>query len=88
MSQFVEDLHEALSGVLRSHGAGLLSRAVLLVEVFDEDSGELGMFVETSPQDMPAWDRAGMVSYASLDLAGHLTASRLQADDGDDREGE
>ncbi|WP_406200054.1 hypothetical protein OH807_18475 [Kitasatospora sp. NBC_01560] len=76
-SQFVADLHEAVAGVLRVHGAGLLSRAVLLVEVFDEATGEIGLFVETSPSDMSAWDREGMVRYAALDLAGAITASRV-----------
>ncbi|MEV4557199.1 hypothetical protein AB0K51_09390 [Kitasatospora sp. NPDC049285] len=79
MTQFVKDLHDAVAGVLRSHGVGMISRAVFLIEVLDEEDGGLGLFVETSPHDMSPWDREGMVRYASLDLAGNLTASRVVA---------
>ncbi|GAA1161959.1 hypothetical protein F4556_005053 [Kitasatospora gansuensis] len=88
MSQLTDDIHQAVAGALRAHGAGLLSRMVLVLEVVDEESGELGLYTEASPADMPAWDRAGLIRYASLDLAGQITACRV-ADSGDaDGEGE
>ncbi|MFF0409699.1 hypothetical protein ACFYUY_04600 [Kitasatospora sp. NPDC004745] len=78
MSQLIDDIHQAIGGVLRAHGAGLLSRAVLVLEVVDEDTGELGLFMEVSPPDMPVWDRAGMLRYCDLDLAGQITANRIE----------
>ncbi|MCX4749234.1 hypothetical protein OG455_27640 [Kitasatospora sp. NBC_01287] len=88
MSQLTDDVHQAIAEVLRCHGAGLLSRAVLVLEVVDEDSGELGLYVEASPSDMPMWDRAGLLRYADLDLAGQVTACRIGEaaldDDGDE----
>ncbi|KDN85659.1 hypothetical protein [Kitasatospora cheerisanensis] len=77
MSQLTDDIHQAVAGVLRAHGAGLLSRALLVLEVVDEVTGELGLYVEASPADMPAWDRAGLLHYAGLDLAGQITACRV-----------
>nr|BFD90921.1 hypothetical protein KitaXyl93_22810 [Kitasatospora sp. Xyl93] len=81
-----DDIHRAVAGVLRAQGAGLLSRAVFLLEVVNEESGELGLYLETSPVDMPVWDRAGMLRYADLDLAGQITACRLGDDAGEDEE--
>ncbi|MFD7639578.1 hypothetical protein ACFV4P_02900 [Kitasatospora sp. NPDC059795] len=77
MSQLTDDVHQAVAGVLHAHGAGLLSRAVLVLEVVEEQSGELGLYVEASPADMPMWDRAGLLRYAELDLAGQVTACRI-----------
>ncbi|MFC8449489.1 hypothetical protein [Kitasatospora sp. NPDC057223] len=77
MSQLADDVHQAVADVLRAHGAGLLSRAVLVLEVVDVESGELGLYVEASPTDMPMWDRAGLLRYADLDLAGQITACRI-----------
>ncbi|MFF8769067.1 hypothetical protein [Kitasatospora sp. NPDC015120] len=90
MSQLTDDIHQAVAGALRAHGAGLLSRMVLVLEVVDEDTGELGLYTEASPADMPAWDRAGLIRYADLDLAGQITASRVaDAEAGNnDEEGE
>ncbi|MEU8919512.1 hypothetical protein AB0D10_01075 [Kitasatospora sp. NPDC048545] len=79
MSQLTDDMHQAVAEVLRAHGAGLLSRALLVLEVVDEVSGELGLYVEASPADMPMWDRAGLLRYADLDLAGQVTACRIDA---------
>lgn len=88
MSQLTDDIHQAVAGALRTHGAGLLSRMVLVLEVVDEETGELGLYTEASPADMPAWDRAGLIRYADLDLTGQITACRV-ADSGDaDGEGE
>ncbi len=81
MSQLTDDIHEAVARVLQAHGAGLLSRAVLVIEVLDEQDGQLGLYVEASPADMPAWDRAGMIRYADMDLAGRITADRIATDD-------
>ncbi|MEU5383222.1 hypothetical protein [Kitasatospora cineracea] len=77
MSGLTDDVHQAVAEVLRTHGAGLLSRALLVLEVVDEASGELGLYVEASPTDMPMWDRAGLLRYADLDLAGQITVCRL-----------
>nr|BEK65695.1 hypothetical protein KPHV_29220 [Kitasatospora purpeofusca] len=85
MSRLTDDIHQAVAGVLRVHGAGLLSRALLVLEVVDEETGELGLYVEASPADMPMWDRAGLLRYADLDLAGQVTACRIgDADTGED----
>ncbi|MFJ4791740.1 hypothetical protein [Kitasatospora purpeofusca] len=86
MNQLTDDLHKAISGTLRAHGAGLLSRAVLVLEVVDEETGELGLYVEASPADMPAWDRSGLIGYASLDLAGQITACRIEDPGADEEE--
>ncbi len=86
MSQLTDDIHDAVARVLRAHGAGLLSRAVLIIEVLDEEDGGLGLYVEASPDAMPAWDRAGMIQYASMDLSGKITAARIEASE--DEEGE
>ncbi|MFJ8430421.1 hypothetical protein ACIQ9P_03855 [Kitasatospora sp. NPDC094019] len=77
MSRLTDDIHQAVAGVLRAHGAGLLSRALLVLEAVDEETGELGLYVEASPADMPMWDRAGLLRYADLDLAGQVTACRI-----------
>ncbi|MFD4394360.1 hypothetical protein [Kitasatospora sp. NPDC058478] len=86
MSQLTDDIHQAVAGVLRAHGTGLLSRAVLVLEVVEEETGELGLFLETSPTDMPVWDRAGMLRYADLDLAGQITACQIGGGNDDDED--
>ncbi|GAA0695066.1 hypothetical protein GCM10010193_57230 [Kitasatospora atroaurantiaca] len=81
MSRLTDDIHEAVARVLQAHGAGLLSRAVLVIEVLGEHDGQLGLYVEASPADMPLWDRAGMIRYADMDLASRITADRLTTGD-------
>ncbi|MEU6511887.1 hypothetical protein [Streptomyces sp. NPDC046942] len=38
-----QDLHQAVAGVMRVHGLGLVSRLVFAVELVEEGSGELGL---------------------------------------------
>ncbi|TQF05562.1 hypothetical protein E6W39_29200 [Kitasatospora acidiphila] len=87
MSAFDDDLHAAIAGVLSSHGLGMLGRAVVVAEVHDDD-GELGLITQPLPDTMPIWDRTGLLGYASLDLAGQVTAARVVEVEADDEEEE
>ncbi|MFE5089460.1 hypothetical protein ACFRCI_03480 [Streptomyces sp. NPDC056638] len=80
-ADFEQDLHTAVASVLQVHGLGMLSRAVLTVELVD-DEGQLGLLTGTLPEDMPSWDRVGMLQYG---LA-HTNAQMIAAQLGDDEE--
>ena len=77
--EFSSDLHAAIAGVCLCHGYGMLSRLVMAAEFVDDD-GELGLLVGSLPQDMPVWDRMGMLRYAVADTEAGLTASRIVED--------
>ncbi|MFJ7422735.1 hypothetical protein ACIQXD_29650 [Streptomyces uncialis] len=76
------DLHTAISGVLHDHGLGMLSRAVVAVEIVDSD-GDIGLLTGTLPEDMPSWDRVGMLEYSLAHSHASLVAVHI-ADDEDD----
>ena len=85
MSVFDDDLHAAIAGVLRTHGLGMLGRALVLAEVHDEE-GEIGLLTQTLPDTMPIWDRTGLLRYALSDLDGQVVAARVCEVDGEGEE--
>ncbi|MEV0446302.1 hypothetical protein AB0I84_10340 [Streptomyces spectabilis] len=66
------DLEEALAGVLADHERGLLARAVVVAEVFDEE-GERSLSILTTPGVME-WDALGLCRYGVLSVEGPAAA--------------
>ena len=66
------DLEDALAGVLAGHERGLLARAVVVAEVFDED-GERSLSILTTPRVME-WDALGLCRYGVLSVEGPAAA--------------
>lgn len=81
MSSTVEDLHNAVAGVMQDHGYGLVSRLVFVVELVDEDTGALGLLRGSSPWDMPVWSELGLHQYAITDIQAAVTAGRVTSND-------
>ncbi|WP_324787025.1 hypothetical protein [Streptomyces sp. H51] len=78
-----EDLHQAVAGVMRAHGLGLVSRMVFTVELVEEGTGELGLLRGSTPATMPVWDELGLHRYAVTDIEAVVTASRLASEEGE-----
>lgn len=72
MSDMSTDLEDALAGVLAGHERGLLARAVVVAEVFDED-GERSLSILTTPRVME-WDALGLCRYGVLSVEGPAAA--------------
>lgn len=66
------DLEDALAGVLAEHERGLLARAIVVAEVFDED-GERSLSILTTPGVME-WDALGLCRYGVLSVEGPAAA--------------
>ncbi|WP_327356327.1 hypothetical protein [Streptomyces sp. NBC_01304] len=66
------NLEDALAGVLAEHERGLLARAVVVAEVFDED-GERSLSILTTPGVME-WDALGLCRYGVLSIEGPAAA--------------
>ncbi|MFF4504833.1 hypothetical protein [Streptomyces sp. NPDC001401] len=81
MSGLTEDLHQAVAGVMRAHGFGLVSRLAFVVELIEEDSGELGLLRSSTPADMPVWDELGLHRYAVTDIEAVITAARATGEE-------
>ncbi|MFJ4412980.1 hypothetical protein [Streptomyces sp. NPDC088925] len=84
MKDFTEDLHRAVAGVFQEHGYGMLSRLVMCAEVVDEEDGDIGLLIGSSPENMPVWDRAGMMRYALADVDADTVRQRIDMDEGDE----
>ncbi|MEU2592997.1 hypothetical protein ABZ649_04625 [Streptomyces albidoflavus] len=80
MNDFNTDLHRAVAEVCQRHELGMLSRLVLCAEVVEED-GTVALLLSSSPRDMPAWDRQGMLRYAMADLDADVLATRVAGDE-------
>ncbi|MEU3741905.1 hypothetical protein AB0E78_33205 [Streptomyces sp. NPDC032198] len=65
-------LEDALAGVLAEHERGLLARAIVVAEVFDED-GERSLSILTTPGVME-WDALGLCRYGVLSVEGPAAA--------------
>ncbi|MGG2460556.1 hypothetical protein ACO0M4_12155 [Streptomyces sp. RGM 3693] len=72
MSDVTSDVEVALAGVLAEHERGLLARAVVVAEVFDED-GERSLSILTTPGVME-WDALGLCRYGVLSIEGPAAA--------------
>lgn len=72
MSDMSNDLEDALAGVLAEHERGLLARAIVVAEVFDED-GERSLSILTTPGVME-WDALGLCRYGVLSVEGPAAA--------------
>ncbi|MEU5002024.1 hypothetical protein [Streptomyces sp. NPDC021622] len=66
------NLEDSLAGVLAEHERGLLARAVVVAEVFDED-GERSLSILTTPGVME-WDALGLCRYGVLSIEGPAAA--------------
>ncbi|MGV2916252.1 hypothetical protein [Streptomyces alfalfae] len=66
------DLEDALAGVLTEHERGMLARAVVVAEIFDED-GERSLSILTTPGVME-WDALGLCRYGVLSIEGPAAA--------------
>lgn len=66
------NLEDALAGVLAEHERGLLARAVVVAEVFDEN-GERSLSILTTPGVME-WDALGLCRYGVLSIEGPAAA--------------
>ncbi|MFJ4010320.1 hypothetical protein [Streptomyces sp. NPDC090026] len=66
MSALTEDLEVALAEVMAENERGLLARAVVVVEVLDEE-GERTLSVLTTP-GLPDWDALGMCRFGVLSI--------------------
>ncbi|MEU9775289.1 hypothetical protein [Streptomyces sp. NPDC047968] len=66
MSALTEDLEAALAVVMAENERGLLARAVVVVEVLDDD-GERTLSVLTTP-GLPDWDALGMCRFGVLSI--------------------
>ncbi|WP_225102219.1 hypothetical protein [Streptomyces sp. CoH27] len=76
-----EDLHQAVAGVMRVHGLGLVSRLVFAVELVEEGSGEPGLLRGSPPATMPVWVELGLHRYAVTDIEAVITASKLAGEE-------
>lgn len=65
-------LEDALAGVLAEHERGLLARAIVVAEVFDE-AGERSLSILTTPGVME-WDALGLCRYGVLSVEGPAAA--------------
>lgn len=72
MSALTVDLEQSLAEVLGEHERGMLSRAVVVAEVLD-DEGERSLSVLTTP-GMPEWDALGLCRYGVLSIEGPAAA--------------
>lgn len=72
MSDLSNNLEHALSGVLAEYERGLLARAVVVAEVFDED-GERSLSILTTP-GVTEWDALGLCRYGVLSVEGPAAA--------------
>lgn len=79
MSESVTDLnerlHAAVSEALRDEGSMMLTRAVVLAEVIEED-GSTALFVGCTPGTQ-AWQSLGMLRYAASLEDAATTADRV-----------
>ncbi|MGW6021268.1 hypothetical protein [Streptomyces sp. NPDC055099] len=66
------NLEDALAGVLAEQERGLLARAVVVAEAFDED-GERSLSILTTPGVME-WDALGLCRYGVLSIEGPAAA--------------
>lgn len=76
MSDVADDLQRAIAGVLKTHGYGLLSRLVFVVELVDEEDGALGLMRGSCPADTPIWSELGFHQYAVTDIQATVAANR------------
>ncbi|WP_392749462.1 hypothetical protein [Streptomyces sp. LN590] len=84
MSTPTEDLHKAVADVMAAHGYGMVSRLAFVVELVDEETGDLGLLRGTSPSDMPAWSELGLFQFAIADIQAVVTADRMTNNDEED----
>ncbi|MFH8772012.1 hypothetical protein [Streptomyces sp. NPDC017958] len=76
-----EDLHQAVAGVMRAHGLGLVSRLVFAVELVEEGTGELGLLRGSTPATMPVWDELGLHRYAVADIEAVISAAKVAGEE-------
>ncbi|MGI5526806.1 hypothetical protein ACQEVX_05065 [Streptomyces syringium] len=79
MDELGEDLEVSLAIVLGEAEMGMLTRAVVIAEVLDDD-GERNLMVLTTPR-LAEWDALGMCRYGQLCLEGPVTALFADGDD-------
>ncbi|WP_367132885.1 MULTISPECIES: hypothetical protein [Streptomyces] len=79
MDELGEDLEVSLAMVLGEAEIGMLSRAVVIAEVLD-DNGERTLMVMTTPR-ISEWDALGMCRYGQLCIEGPVAALFTDGDD-------